>query len=67
MIFSKETLEALSRTSEPISEQSSHYVELRHHLLRMKYHISVLKNVGSGSPTLAIKEMMYECGREALK
>lgn len=45
----------------------THYITLRNHLQQLKYHIDLLRNIAKGSPTLAIKEMMYEAGLKALE
>jgi len=45
----------------------THYLTLRNHLKDLKYHIEALKRLAPGSPTLAIKEMMYEAGLCALE
>lgn len=63
----KKTLEKLHKESEPIVQPENHYLVLRNHLKDIKYHIEALKRLAPGSPTLAIKEMMYECGLKALE
>lgn len=44
----------------------NHYLTLRNHLKDLKYQIGALQAIAPGSPTLAIKEMMYECGIKCL-
>ncbi len=45
----------------------THYLTIRNHLKDLKYHIEALKRLAPGSPAVAIKGMMYECGIKCLE
>lgn len=46
---------------------TTHYLTIRNYLKDLKYHIEALERLAPGSPSLVIKEMMYECGMKCLE